>query len=202
MGKDVLFLVIFSLITVIAFSNLSQRVLAQDQNQNSSETNLSMSVVDMVQIIAGIATAAAVVYAGLTFRQSRQNAQITMATNFLKDLLNIQREIVKLISQAVEKGIKPQEDDELNRSIYQYISTVEWFCFIIKSMDIEDKRIINLFWPIIKSAKVWYDLYFPELSGKESNKNMFSNLIMLYSELEKEKRIHNEPFDALNKLKG
>jgi len=206
MYKNALLIVIFSFIIIsIFFGFLDQRVSAQEQNQNSSGTILSMNVVDMVQIIAGIATAAAVVYAGLTFRHSRQYTQITMSTNFLKDLLNFQREIVKLISQASEEGIDPREDNELKRSIYQYLSTVERFCFFVKTKEIEDKRIISLFWPIIKSANVWYDIYFPDLSRKDLEQNMFSNLKTLYSELEKDRsmqRIHFEPFEILNELKG
>jgi hypothetical protein len=206
MNNNVLLTVIFSLVIIsIIFILLDQKVLAQDQNQNSSGAILSTNVVDMVQIIAGIATAAAVVYAGLTFRHSRQYTQITMSTNFLKDLLNFQREIVKLIAQAREKRIDPANDDELKRSIYQYISTVEWFCFFVKTKDIEDKRIITLFWPIIKSANVWYNIYFPKLYRTDLEENMFSNLKKLYSELEKDKsmqRIHFEPFEILNELKG
>jgi hypothetical protein len=205
MNDNVLLTAIFSLIIMsITFILLGQEVLAQGQNQNSSGSFSGITAVDMVQIIAGIATAGAVVYAGLTFRHSRQYSQITMSINFLEDLLNFQREIVKLISQAREKGMDPQEDNELKRSIYQYLSTVEWFCFFVKTKDIKDKRIISLFWPIIKSAIVWYNIYFPGLSRKDLNQNMFSNLKTLYSELEKDEtmqRIHFEPFEILNELK-
>ena len=70
MNNTVLLILIFLLvITSIIFSLSDQRILAQNQSQNSSESVLDPSVygivVSIVQIIAGIATAIALVYAAL-----------------------------------------------------------------------------------------------------------------------------------------
>jgi hypothetical protein len=185
-------------IIIIIFISLNQRVLAQGQNQSQSSLGPALDTIPVViQIIAGIATTVALVYAALTFRQSRKENQVTMSTNFLKDMINLQTEIVTLISQA--------RDTEIKRSVYQYLSIVEWFSFLVNNKDIEDERIVSLFWPIVKVADRWYKIYFAELYEREIDRNNFSNLKKLFPRLqanESMQRIHFEPFEVLNPLKG
>jgi hypothetical protein len=128
-----------------------------------------------------------------------------MSTNSLKDLISFQTEITQFIYQDRRQSKDPDKDNELLGSIYQYLSMVEWFSFLVNINDIKDKRIINLFWPIIKSADTWYSIYFNELYDEETDKNMFSNLKALTLRLKDDESmhaIHIEPFEILNKLKG
>jgi hypothetical protein len=75
-------LILLIIISTI-FMFLDQRILAQ--NQNSSGSVLDPG--SIIQSIAGIATAAGLVYAALTFKQSRQDNQITMSTALFKDFV-------------------------------------------------------------------------------------------------------------------
>jgi hypothetical protein len=197
--KRVVVLTIYLLlaIIIIMFIPLNQRVLAQDQNQSLNGLGPALDTIPVaIQIIAGIATTVALIYAALTFRQSRKENQITMSTNFMKDMINLQTEIVTLISEA--------RNTEIKRSVYQYLSIVEWFSFLVNNKEIEDDRIVSLFWPIVKVADRWYKTYFADLYERDINENNFSNLKKLFPRLqanESMQRIHFEPFEVLNPLK-
>ena len=129
-----------------------------------------------------------------------------MSTDFLKSLISFQVEITMLIAQSKKEGINPQENTELLRSIYQFLSLVEWFSFLVDIEGIKDKRIITLFWPIINSANRWYEIYFSNSYRADINNNMFSNLKKLYSKLKVDESMQRikmpiDPFDILNELK-
>jgi hypothetical protein len=80
---------------------------------------------------------------------------------------------------------------------------VEWFSFLVNIKDIKDERIITLFWPIIETADIWYEIHFKQEYNKPLPENSFSNLKELKSRGHNyQEKIHIKPFDVLNPLKS
>lgn len=109
----------------------------------TSKSNFDF-VVDIVQIIAGIATGIALLFIWSTFRHERDKQQTQLAGELFRDIRQFEQELM---------NIEPDSDKEkLDQWYSRFFNTLEWSSFLINKRKISDKETVKFFVPLIKGA--------------------------------------------------
>lgn len=133
--------------------------------------------VGIFQIVAGLGTTGAFIYAGLTFRRIRHSEQITIAHEIQDDLSQIEKDLEEILT-------KPEDTKKLWSG--RYINKLEWLCFLVNIKEIKNKKIINSFRDSIISN---YESIFERFISDEEKKNpkVYPEFKTLYNKFKRSK---------------
>lgn len=109
----------------------------------TSKSNFDF-VVDIVQVLAGIATVIALFFIWSTFRHERDKQQTQLAGDLFRDIRQLEQEFM---------SIEPDGNKEkLDQWYSRFFNTLEWSSFLINKRKISDKETVKFFAPLIKGA--------------------------------------------------
>jgi hypothetical protein len=87
--------------------------------------------VDIFQIITGLGTTGALIYAGLTFRRVRHSEQIRIAHEIQDDLSQIEKDLEEILTKS--EGTKKLWAE-------RYTNKLEWLYFLVNIKEIKNKK--------------------------------------------------------------
>jgi hypothetical protein len=124
---------------------------------------------EYIQIVASGIYGAALFFTILTFQRSKRLDQISLATDVMNELRDLDRELAKIPSES-------QNDDAKSEVHSRMLNSIDWLSFLINEKMVTDKRLVGRMKPII--VKYYEDLV-------ENNVPLDEKKIMAYQDLEK-----------------
>lgn len=146
-------------------------------------------VINIIDVIAGLATASAFIIAVFSYRSFRNAEEIKLAESIFKDL----RELEK---KKYELPTEPTKIEAYKDWASLFFNTLEWFSFLVNKKKIKDNKIPEFF----KQAIIaWYEKIFldEDYVDKEiiDNQEEFPEFKKLYTDLKKGKYDKPKYFD-------
>jgi hypothetical protein len=93
---------------------------------------------EYIQIIAACIYGAALFFTIFTFQRSKRLDQISLATDVMKELRNLDRELTKISSES--------QDNDAKGEVYSHmLNTVDWLSFLVNEKMVTDKRLLRTF---------------------------------------------------------
>ena len=119
---------------------------------------------EYIQIIAAGIYGAALFFTILTFQRSKRLDQISLATEVMHELRDLDRKLAKIPSES-------QKDD-----VKRMLNTVDWLSFLVNEKMVTDKRLVARMKPIV--VRYYEDLV-------QNNVRLDEKKVIAYEDLEK-----------------
>lgn len=131
---------------------------------------------EYIQIIAASIYGAALFFTILSFQRSKRLDQISMATDVMKELRNLDRELAKIHSES-------QNDDAKDEVYTRILNTVDWLSFLINEKTVSDKRLVGRIKPIV--VKYYEDIFLKNAPPVEKKAIAYQDLEELYRKIKR-----------------
>lgn len=123
---------------------------------------------ESIQIIAAGIYGAALFFTILTFQRSKRLDQISLATEVMHELRDLDRELAKIPSES-QNNVKGEVHSRM-------LNTVDWLSFLVNEKMVTDKRLVARMKPIV--VRYYEDLV-------QNNVPLDEKKVMPYQDLEK-----------------
>lgn len=123
---------------------------------------------ESIQIIAAGIYGAALFFTILTFQRSKRLDQISLATEVMHELRDLDRELAKIPSES-QNDVKGEVHSRM-------LNTVDWLSFLVNEKMVTDKRLVARMKPIV--VRYYEDLV-------QNNVPLDEKKVMPYQDLEK-----------------
>ena len=123
---------------------------------------------ESIQIIAAGIYGAALFFTVLTFQRSKRLDQISLATEVMHELRDLDRELAKIPSES-QNDVKGEVHSRM-------LNTVDWLSFLVNEKMVTDKRLVARMKPIV--VRYYEDLV-------QNNVPLDEKKVMPYQDLEK-----------------
>lgn len=124
---------------------------------------------EYIQIIAAGIYGAALFFTILTFQRSKRLDQISLATEVMHELRDLDRELAKIPSES--------QNDDVKGGVYsRMLNTVDWLSFLVNEKMVTDKRLVARMKPIV--VRYYEDLV-------QNNVRLDEKKVIAYEDLEK-----------------
>jgi hypothetical protein len=131
---------------------------------------------EYIQIIAAGIYGAALFFTILTFQRSKRLDQISLATDVMNELRDLDRELAKIPSESRNDDVKGEVHSRM-------LNSVDWLSFLINEKMVTDKRLVERMKPII--LKYYEDLVQNNVPLDEKKLVAYQDLEKLYRKIKK-----------------
>jgi hypothetical protein len=131
---------------------------------------------EYIQIIAAGIYGAALFFTILTFQRSKRLDQISLATEVMHELRDLDRELAKIPSES--------QNDDVKRGVYsRMLNTIDWLSFLVNEKMVTDKRLVARMKPIV--VRYYEDLVQNNVRRDEKKVIAYEDLEKLYRKIKK-----------------
>jgi hypothetical protein len=132
---------------------------------------------EYIQIIAAGIYGAALFFTILTFQRSKRLDQISLATEVMHELRDLDRELTKIPSESQNNNVKGEVHSRM-------LNTVDWLSFLVNEKMVTDKRLVARMKPIV--VKYYEDLVRNNVPLDEKKVIAYQDLEKLYRKIKKQ----------------
>lgn len=130
---------------------------------------------ESIQIIAAGIYGAALFFTILTFQRSKRLDQISLATEVMHELRDLDRELAKIPSES-QNDVKGEVHSRM-------LNTVDWLSFLVNEKMVTDKRLVARMKPIV--VRYYEDLVQNNVPLDEKKAMPYPDLEKLYRRIKK-----------------
>jgi hypothetical protein len=131
---------------------------------------------EYIQIIAAGIYGAALFFTILTFQRSKRLDQISLATEVMHELRDLDRELTKIPSESQNNNAKGEVHSRM-------LNTVDWLSFLVNEKMVTDKRLVARMKPIV--VRYYEDLVQNNVPLDEKKAMPYPDLEKLYRRIKK-----------------
>lgn len=134
-------------------------------------------------VIAGGATAGALIFTAQTFLKSRKTNQLRLIEGIFKDIRGLQAELMVIKNQPIidDQELPGERNTRQSDWDSRFFNTLEWYSFLVNENYVKDKKMIGFFDDAIID---WYEnIFLKHMKKAIDNPKQFPEFEKLYQRL-------------------